>query len=163
MTYLDFSEINSVANRVMEYLNPFKFDGSVVPSDKSMAIVATFAVSAHIFGGTAVINDSFKYVTEQEFFAQEQHLIKTTEAAVILRENWDLSILVFRAELMLKNYFGLTPLYLEEIEDNKLLMSVATDLPPSEALKKLRQFDDEWWIKNESLANGKLCIDVVSV
>ena len=119
-------------------------------------------VSAHSFSSN-IINDSFKYVVEQKFFSQEQNLIKTAEADNILRENWALSILVSRAELKLKEYFGITPLYLEAVEDNKLLLSVSTDKSPPEALKKLHQFDDEWWIENEPLADNKLCIDVVFV
>ena len=92
-----------------------------------------------------------------------KNIIKTSEAAKILQENQELAILVSQAEIKLKNYFGHTSLYLETIEDGELLMSIATKLSPEDALKRLHQFDDEWWIENEPTANGKLCIDVVSI
>ena len=107
------------------------------------------------------INQPLKYVGEQQIIVQEQHLVKTIEAVNILRENWDLAILVSRAEIKIKDYFGLTPLYLEAVGENELLLSIITEKSPKEALDKLHQFDNEWWIDNEELARGKLCIDVV--
>ena len=163
MIYLDFSEINSIASNVLEYLNPFKFDGSILPPDKNTAIIATFVISANTFANSAIVNDTFNYTAEQKFFSQEHHLIKTEDAAKILQENWDLAILVSCAEIKLKDYFGLTPLYLEAVGEDEILMSISTSLPAKEALEKLHQFDNDWWIDNEPLAKGKLCIDVVSV
>lgn len=163
MTYLNFSEINSTASSMMKYLNPFNLSNSTVLSDKYIAVIAAFAVSAHNFGGNAVLNDSFKYTVEQKFFSQEERLVKTIDAENILKNNIELSILVFRAKFKLMDYFGLASLYLEVVEENKLLLSVYTKMSPSESLEKLQQFDDEWWIENEPLADGRLCIDVVSV
>ena len=128
-----------------------------------MAIAVLFASVAHSFSNNVVVNDSFKYVAEQYFIGQEQHSIKTDEAAEIFQKNWDLAILVSRAEIKLKDYFGITLVYLETVENCELLMSVATKLSPEEALNRLHRFDDEWWIENEPLAKGMLCIDVVSI
>ena len=110
-----------------------------------------------------VVDTDFKYISEQYLIGQEQHIIKTREAANFLKENWDLSILIVRAEIKLKNYFGFTSLYLELVEKEKLLLSIATQLSPEKAEEKLHQFDDEWWIDNEPLAKDRLCIDVMPI
>ena len=94
-------------------------------------------------------------------YAELLRITATDEAVDVLRDNWDLAILISRAELKIKDYFGLVPLRLEVTEDNELLLSVITKKSPKEALEILHQFDNDWWIENEKLAKGKLCIDVV--
>ena len=43
------------------------------------------------------------------------------------------------------------------------ILSFMSNTRNQEALEKLHQFDDEWWIENEPLADNKLCIDVVFI
>jgi|GEM_PF-3510490 len=45
--------------------------------------------------------------------------------------------------------------------DYQLLLSVATNLDPESAVKKLFEFDQQWWLENMYQAQGKLCLDVV--
>ena len=132
--------------------------------DKKLYIATLFALCVNSFQSDIItINEPLKYVGEQKIISQELRLLKTPAAMNVLRNNLELDILVSRAEIKIKDYFGITPLYLETVGDDKLLMSIATDLPPEESLNKLHQFDNEWWIDNEPLSKGKLCIDVVSI
>ena len=162
MFYDNFSKIDSIQNSSVEYLSGINLKDITSFSDKKTYIAMMLATSFNNFSSDIItINEPLKYVGEQQIIAQEQHLVKTIEAVNILRENWDLAILVSRAEIKIKDYFGLTPLYLEAVGENELLLSIITEKSPKEALDKLHQFDNEWWIDNEELARGKLCIDVV--
>ncbi|MBC7259156.1 MAG: hypothetical protein H5T65_07895 [Chloroflexi bacterium] len=44
--------------------------------------------------------------------------------------------------------------------DRELFAFVQADLPPDEALQKLNQLDQEWWLDKIDEAQGKLCIHV---
>ena len=162
MLYDNFSKIDSFQNHTIEYLSGIDLKDVTTLSDKKFYVAMALTISVNSFSNDVVtINEPLKYVGEQQIIAQEQHLVKTVEAVNILRENWDLAILISRAEIKIKDYFGLTPLYLEAVGENELLLSIITEKSPKEALDKLHQFDNEWWIDNEELAKGKLCIDVV--
>jgi hypothetical protein len=40
----------------------------------------------------------------------------------------------------------------------ELVVSIATSLPPEEAMKTLKQFYDNWWLKASKEANGKVSV-----
>ena len=164
MSFNNFSEFKFIENSTIEYLSCGKLSDSVDVADKKLYVAALFALCVNSFQSDIItINEPLKYVGEQKIIAQELHLLKTPTAMNVLRNNFELDILISRAEMKIKDYFGITPLYLETLGDDELLMSIATDLPPEEALNKLHQFDNDWWIENEPLSDGKLCIDVVSI
>lgn len=48
----------------------------------------------------------------------------------------------------------------EVAEDQELLISIHTKLPPDEAFKRLLQFDEEWWLNTPADARKKICIDL---
>lgn len=48
----------------------------------------------------------------------------------------------------------------EVTEDQELIISIHTSLPPGEAFRKLNQLDDEWWLDASINAQEKICIHV---
>ena len=59
------------------------------------------------------------------------------------------------------DYFEYTDLHLEYI-DNQLELLIITNYSSEQALKKLAIFDKCWWIDNQYIANGKICINIQS-
>lgn len=60
-----------------------------------------------------------------------------------------------------KFQFGLEVVSDPEGEDDRqLVLSVVSDISPSESLARLRQFDEEWWLDAMERARGKLCINL---
>jgi len=57
-------------------------------------------------------------------------------------------------ELVLEVVEGLTA------EDQGLVVSINTDLPPEEAMARMDRFDEEWWVDVQDRAQGRVCIDV---
>ncbi len=63
------------------------------------------------------------------------------------------------------NYFGPQPEVVLEVvadpeadDDRELFTFIRTSLPPQEALEKLDQLDENWWLDAGDQADGKLCI-----
>lgn len=48
----------------------------------------------------------------------------------------------------------------DETDGSELVVSVATNLAPAEALDRLGQFDKDWWLDALEQAQGKLCINM---
>jgi len=73
--------------------------------------------------------------------------------------------LLLEAKRVIGKYFHGSELYLEILSDpdikksnEQLVLNILTDLPVNDAIEKRNRFDKEWWLKNWSLAKGKLCI-----
>lgn len=45
-------------------------------------------------------------------------------------------------------------------DDRELFAFVQTDLPHQEALARLEQLDEDWWLDASDRAQGKLCMHV---
>jgi hypothetical protein len=65
----------------------------------------------------------------------------------------------------LQAVFPDAPLFMEVVPDPEegtehLLISTAPDLPVKQALDRLRQFDEAWWLVNARRAHGQICVDV---
>ncbi|MGK7878302.1 MAG: hypothetical protein AB4426_34870 [Xenococcaceae cyanobacterium] len=63
------------------------------------------------------------------------------------------------------DYFPNSQLFLEyvtdpEIDDEQLVVYIATDLDPDEAVDRLWQLGDNWWLNALEKAQGQLGIDV---
>jgi hypothetical protein len=74
-----------------------------------------------------------------------------------------LSPLVREAQVKIKEYFPLSKLTLKvftDSEDNYLTLLIATTLSVKEAIKKLDQFDEDWWMYNMDRARGKFSINL---
>jgi len=61
----------------------------------------------------------------------------------------------------INDYFDYAYLRLEYIDD-QLMLLIITDYSLEQALEKLAIFDEHWWIDNQYIANGKICIDIQS-
>jgi hypothetical protein len=48
----------------------------------------------------------------------------------------------------------------EETNDQQLVAFVATNYSPNEAIRKLKQFDEDWWLDALDRAQKRLCINV---
>lgn len=85
---------------------------------------------------------------------------------------WFLERYPFLAPLLLEAYeeigyyFPCTQVFLEvvadpeAIDDYQLVISIATNLAPDEAVNRLERFDEDWWLDTLDWAQGKLCINV---
>lgn len=74
--------------------------------------------------------------------------------------------LLLEAYDTIRNYFPDAQVFLEVIADQEavnykeLVIFIATDLKPDEALDRLDQFDENWWLDASDRARGKLSIHV---
>lgn len=74
--------------------------------------------------------------------------------------------LVLEAYSKIGDYFPLSQVFLEVftdpegIDEDQLVMFIATDLTPDEAVSRLDEFDEDWWLDALDQAQGKLCINV---
>lgn len=73
--------------------------------------------------------------------------------------------LLVEAYNKLDDYFGPQPDVVlevvtdpEAIDDRELFAFIRTSLPSHEALEKLDQFDENWWLDAGDQVDGKLCI-----
>ncbi len=88
------------------------------------------------------------------------------EVGQFLSENSYLIPLLGLLYSPIQTFFPDTALSLEVISDPEipgqiqLLVSILTELEIKEALKQLRNFDQNWWLKNSPLAQDKLIIDL---
>lgn len=71
------------------------------------------------------------------------------------------------AHPQIRNYFGTSArIFLEVITEpevageEELVVFIHINLPPEEALKKLEQLDEKWWLDAPANARKKLCINV---
>jgi hypothetical protein len=83
-----------------------------------------------------------------------------------LSENNLLIPLLFEACARIMACFDDTKMALEVLSDPEapsdlqLVVYIQTHLPPNDAIAKLDQFDDEWWLEASQRADGKLCIHI---
>ncbi|HLG12916.1 MAG TPA: hypothetical protein VJH03_00110 [Blastocatellia bacterium] len=74
--------------------------------------------------------------------------------------------LVFQAHDRIGSYFAPLQFTLqviaepESVNDQQLVLFMAVDLSPAEALARLQQFDNDWWLDAMDEAKGKLCISL---
>jgi hypothetical protein len=89
-----------------------------------------------------------------------------SEIELHLCENPYLVSLLFKAYSRIMEFFLGSRLILEVISnpeednDSQLVLYISTNLKPEIALKKLDEFDEQWWLNNLQCARGKLCIDI---
>jgi len=72
--------------------------------------------------------------------------------------------LLMEAYSRIRNFFPSEILFLEvatdpdEIGDKQLVIYICTDLSPQEAIDKLNQLDDNWWLNASDASDSKLLI-----
>jgi hypothetical protein len=66
---------------------------------------------------------------------------------------------VYDAYLKLRNYFPDSPVFLR-VFGSDLVISVGTKLPPSLAIRKLDEFDEDWLLSASEESLSKLCVKV---
>ncbi|MDI6792306.1 MAG: hypothetical protein QME81_05485 [bacterium] len=102
--------------------------------------------------------------------------IKWLEQLYAFRERgevlWFLERYPFLGSLLLEasgkigSYFPDSQLFLEvftdpeTINNYQLVISIATNLAPNEAVERLEWFDEDWWLDALDRAQEKLCINV---
>ena len=85
------------------------------------------------------------------------------ETARILRNDKDFSVNFTSVEKKIAEFFNNPPLFLEITPEKDFLLLIGIKDTPENALKKLREFDADWWIDNEEMTLGKLCVDVICI
>lgn len=98
----------------------------------------------------------------KNFQSQKSKIKMTDEAIEFLEKNSQVQSVLSQVEKEIEKYFSNAPLYLEVSDDDFLLLMIAVDDTVENALKKLWQFDNEWWLAHKDLADGKLCVDVMA-
>lgn len=84
-----------------------------------------------------------------------------TEVLQFLEQYSFLVPLLLNAHKTIRKYFPDSPLFLEyvtdpEIDDPQLVVFIATNLEPEEALDRLDEFDDDWYNDNSNRDQGKM-------
>jgi hypothetical protein len=88
------------------------------------------------------------------------------EVLEFLDEHPFLSRILREARHHLERYFPILDLVLEVIcdpeaeDDKQLVLSVVSELNPTESLERLGQFDREWWLDAMHGVQNKLCINL---
>lgn len=98
--------------------------------------------------------------------ALEDHfsLREGAELRQFIEANPFLLDLLLESQSNISNYFPKSELALqvitnpEGVDDRQLVLFIITNLSPEDALAKLQQFDDAWWVDALDRAQGKLCI-----
>jgi hypothetical protein len=91
---------------------------------------------------------------------------KPWEVQRFLENNKFLILILLEAYFEIRKYFANTQVFLEvdtdpEVKnDQQLVAFIATDYSPDEALRALKQFDEDWWLDTLDRAQRKLCISV---
>ena len=113
-----------------------------------------------------------KNMNIEEYLSQKLALLseiyvfrRSPEVKEFLTDNIYLISLVVDAYEKIGEYFPQATLILEVVsdpEDNtrELVIFIHTDLPPDDALNRLEQLDENWWLKASLDAGGKLCIHI---
>lgn len=94
-------------------------------------------------------------------------LTRKTEVVNFLTTYPFLTDLLLEAFGQVEKFFGLNPdVTLEVVQDleatdeRELVASIHTSLPPDEALDRLDQLDDHWWLDAMTKAQGNFCINL---
>jgi len=90
------------------------------------------------------------------------------EVLEFLEVNPDIAPLIAATYYQIPFYFESAPLVLrvedgfdEDDEEPQLALYIPTDLPPAEALAKLRELDQNWWLDAMDLAHGKMTVNIM--
>ncbi|MCI0614559.1 hypothetical protein L0244_16350 [bacterium] len=104
---------------------------------------------------------------EVEQLAKDYQFKDYAEVSAFLNSNAFLILILREAHHKIKNHFGFdTEIALEVFTDpegddgQKLFALIFTALPVNEALERLEQLDQEWWLDTTTRAKGRLNIDV---
>jgi hypothetical protein len=103
--------------------------------------------------------------THAEHLAKDYIIKKPKDVGEFVSENLYLLDLLEEIPLKLKKFFGenqelsleffLDP---EDVNWHRLQVKIQTELSVNEAMAKLNNFDEEWWIDNEERSNSKVTI-----
>lgn len=105
-------------------------------------------------------------VNYPRFFRNEEKKFlseMSEETARFLRSDKDFSTNFISVEKKVSEFFNNPPLFLEITPEKDFLLLIGIKDTPENALRKLREFDAEWWIDNEKITGGKLCVDVICI
>jgi hypothetical protein len=103
------------------------------------------------------------------FTLQELYRVQDDKTVIaFLNDNPELSPLLLETYSQIAIYFHDPQCYLELLSDpeinlKQLLLSIVTHLNLDEAIQKLDEFREDWWLDNLPRAQGKLLIDVDSI
>lgn len=83
-----------------------------------------------------------------------------------LRQHFFLIPALLEAPAVVWRYFPFSPLVLEVVtdpevpDDEQLMMYISTEVDAEEALSRLNQLDEDWWLDALEQVEGKMCIDL---
>lgn len=114
--------------------------------------------------GASIVRD---YELQVQMISAWYDFAERDEVVRFLGSHPFLAPLLIEARLKIAEVFGHASRVVLEVitdpeapADRQLFAFVQTDLPPDEALQKLNQLDQEWWLDKLDEAQGKLCIHV---
>jgi hypothetical protein len=103
--------------------------------------------------------------TETQYFAFDyNYIIEKPEVMEFIDLNSFLKPVLFEAYYKIKRYFPNSKLILRMLDDpespdfNQLILGIRTNLKPTEALAKLVEFDESWWLDRVGSTQNMLCI-----
>lgn len=153
----------SIAERVIsrrEYLNNQETDLGLAL--KSRAELYYYRIFKEKLPHPALVRMVALEALEQSFTLRDR-----SEVIKFLENNPSLFSVLQEAHKQIRKYFRRSPQIVLEVvsdpeiaEEQELAIFIRTNLPPSEASKKLGQLDEKWWLDISLDARKKICIDV---
>jgi hypothetical protein len=112
------------------------------------------------FSGAKSVERKIKMLGESYSFRRPE------DVYALLHEDASLVDITHEAYIKIRKYFASDDLFMEAFSDpnapnsKELLISIATDLSPDEAIKNLDAFDEDWWLNASMNYDSNLCIKV---
>ena len=103
----------------------------------------------------------FRQETSGIIYELKENINIGTETADYLKSNLDICEALLATLDKLKNYFDYVFLTLEKDEEQMIWLYIYVNYEPQEALERLWEFDNDWWLTYKKTTANKLCIDVV--
>lgn len=159
-----YSAIQSLKNINFEYSSIKELNEK---SSISQILTATTLFTGNVVGNVSDVNLVYfdKPAEYSKIFKIEEKKYQTKmseDVVKILKSDVNLSMAFSYVEMKVTEYFKDPLLFLEVAEEKNLLLTISIKENPENALKKLWEFDNEWWLDNKKLTAGKLYIDVMT-
>lgn len=110
---------------------------------------------------TRVYTDWIIKALEKSYKFRNDDAVRT-----FLMEEPSAAVLLSEAYGRIREYFPDSEIFIEVVADpetsgeNELVVSIATDLSPREAIERLDAFDEDWWLEASDRSKADICIKV---
>ncbi|MBS3908738.1 MAG: hypothetical protein KGZ93_03820 [Actinobacteria bacterium] len=167
---LRHTSVTSILKKALDWLAPEEqpASGVIICLEESMPVSASAVQGLKKVMEWKDIGTTTARISQQEKLLLEKmyDLRGGTEVMGLIEKQPFLSTLLIDAYRKVLSYFPEAHRYLDVIRDpespegSRLALYIATTLAPEEAVERLEQFDEDWWLDTIDNTRGKLIIDV---